>query len=612
MTNEQYHNAMKALQKANVEITSKGCFTVDAAGKRIKANHVAAILAGFDIEVADFMAEFRERQQAALLQTADAQANYYTQEYSSIVLDSMLLFNMLPFGGPVESFFSRFKYCRNPIDGSCILLVNTEGNEWGAIPLSMSAKADEQRLISFCGSALPSVGSRYKNLYEELTAKTVGILHNATKVFREADENPADTTVEYLKNKLPHSLLSATKVLMLCKREEIQIAENQYKTVYYPRTANLIKGESNYSVFRHLVEDSGQLMSVQSMLSPVPKIISNDPNEPAFKYIDLESITEDGPCPAWDEYFSRYSEDEAKVFRAFIWSIFYEKNRGRQLLYIYDKDGFSGKSVVMNAIASVLGDERVAAIQKDSLSNQFGLAKVYDKRLIIIGDNKNQNLIRSEKMHMLLGADRADIELKGRNSFSSRLQAKVIANGNVPLKLDPSATHERTRVIILCPRITDEIRKKIVMLDEDGNPKLDQFGRMQFLGDPRFEERLVEEFPRMLVQARADYELLCPRDGNIILPDSVIQNIEASSDDITDIIDEMIEDTFDLDPEGTIKPSDLRTEFKMALPEGVDISYDDFLSHISKKYGVVKGWRYNVSRNPVYIGIKAKKASGVV
>jgi hypothetical protein len=50
----------------------------------------------------------------------------------------------------------------------------------------------------------------------------------------------------------------------------------------------------------------------------------------------------------------------------------------------------------------------------------------------------------------------------------------------------------------------------------------------------------------------------------------------------------------------------------MALPEGVDISYDDFLSHISKKYGVVKGWRRNISRNPVYIGIKAKKASGVV
>lgn len=138
--------------------------------------------------------------------------------------------------------------------------------------------------------------------------------------------------------------------------------------------------------------------------------------------------------------------DEGDVFKAFIWSIFDARNHGRQILYLYD-DGYSGKSAVMKAIQEALGKRLCAAVQKDSLSNQFAFSKVWDKRLITVGDNKNTHLHQSEKMKMLTGNDMADVERKNRDSFSWTMNAKVMVSSNTPLEVNLRERNERTRVL---------------------------------------------------------------------------------------------------------------------------------------------------------------------
>ena len=72
--------------------------------------------------------------------------------------------------------------------------------------------------------------------------------------------------------------------------------------------------------------------------------------------------------------------------------------------------------------------------------------------------------------------------------------------------------------------------------DKDGNVIRNKYGRVQLLGDPSFEKRLIEEFPMMLAQAKKDYEELCPTDGNYILPPSVEESLEMLSEDNADIV----------------------------------------------------------------------------
>jgi hypothetical protein len=305
--------------------------------------------------------------------------------------------------------------------------------------------------------------------------------------------------------------------------------------------------------------------------------------------------------------------------RAFTWSIFKADNTGRQMLYIYDPDGFSGKSVFEKAITSGLGENLVAALQKDSLNNQFSMSKIWNKRLVVIDDNKNPNLVRSEKMHMVLGSGLADVEAKGKNSFMYKMQCKVIASGNCKLTIDPSANHERTRVIIVEPHVTDDMLKEFAVCDKNGNVKRNKFGRVQLIGDSKFEENLIKEFKALLADCKADYEELCPNNSSIIISETMEDSIEALSDDTYDILDDAIDNKFAFDdPEAKITVSEFNVlidellwDVRDILPKKVveNIDRNDITQHMMKRCKIEKKpMRVDGYVKKYYVGIRTKVA----
>ena len=287
-----------------------------------------------------------------------------------------------------------------------------------------------------------------------------------------------------------------------------------------------------------LLSHSDLLMHFSELVQMTPpRILSNRTDEACLHRILLDenqpgSIVKRGPCPTWDKYLKRYTSDEQDVLMAFIWSIFDVSNNGRQMLYICD-NGYTGKSAMLNAIAEYLGHELVMTLQKDSLNNQFSLAKIWDKRLVMTPDNKNPMLVRSEKVHMILGGDVADIERKGKESFSAKLQCKYIASGNVPLKIDTGALHEASRVIMITPRVDKDTQKEFCLVDERGELVLDPEGHPKPKGDPQFKQRLVDEFPYFLLKCRNVYHRVCPGGSDIPLPNSLIMKMQALDDDKT-------------------------------------------------------------------------------
>ena len=245
---------------------------------------------------------------------------------------------------------------------------------------------------------------------------------------------------------------------------------------------------------------------------------------------------------------------------------------------------------MLSVLFRYLGDNMCAALQKDSLNNQFSLAKVWDKRLVTIDDNKNKNLIRSEKMHMMLGGGRADIEMKGRNSFSSRLNMKIIAMGNIPLEIDPHAVHERTRLIMVRPYMTDSILKRFCLLDDKGE-LVRRNGKPVPMGDPGFEERLFQEFPMFLKKCEEAYARLCPTNANITLNEAQIDYLYTLSPDTDIILDAIVDKYFDIGEGKSMKPIDLQKQFYDARKKvgfGIDssesITFDDFKTYLSKRY----------------------------
>lgn len=607
MKQEDYIKCIDLLEAEGIKIGVNGFYTVGATGRKRDAQDLAgALLRTAGVSVSDMLAEYKAR----VVVNGPTPPNVKNWFSLMSYIDPDIMSSS--FNDVDRHLLSRIRYTYNNLDDSALLLVRVRGNRWAAVLMDGRASAVTE-VARICSNAEPD-DDRYKNLHVELTDKTRGVLNNTFKRYGQSKEQvDQQMLVSALQERLPATMLSTYFIKVIVSAEEIQHSEESSEVVYRPHGARFVKSPDSSeekTIFHHLVEHADMLMAQPEMIVKMPRIFSNNPDEPALNFIELETLIDyDHGHPTWEQFFLRFSEDDAKVLRAFIWSIFDADNTGRQMLYIYDKDGFSGKSVMLSAIASILGENLVAALQKDSLNNQFSIAKIWNKRLITIGDNKNAYLVRSEKMHMILGGDIADVEKKGHDSFSVKLQTKVIASGNVQLNIDPDATHERTRVIVIVPKITDDVLSNIAAHDKDGNIIYDSAGRPQLIGDNSFEKKLIKEFRSMLADAKRDYEELCPTRSSIILPMSVSERLETLSSDSLDILDSVITDNFVLGDGETCKPIELHEAFNFAVPDSLkdDITYGDFLAHIAKKYGVVKKTkRPELTKH--YFGISVKEA----
>lgn len=297
-----------------------------------------------------------------------------------------------------------------------------------------------------------------------------------------------------------------------------------------------------------LADNLSYLWGENRIRMPMPKIFTNDRNTPCLHFFDLEAAKEvQGEHPAWDEFTSRFTPDEADVFRAFVWSIFDAENRGRQCLYIYDR-GYSGKGVVFDAIAHYIGSDLHAALSKDSAVNQFAYSKVWDKRLVTVGDNKNANFIRSQFAHSLLGGDWIDVECKGQDSFSAKPQCRVMVGSNKALSIDAKARNEFSRVLPIHPDDSEDalIKRDLVALDEDGNPRHNDLGDPILLGDPEWGEKLKAQFPAFLASCWPAYQKWCPRRCEIIMPKETAERIASFDDDRTALLEEILGRNFEI------------------------------------------------------------------
>lgn len=350
-----------------------------------------------------------------------------------------------------------------------------------------------------------------------------------------------------------------------------------------------------------------------------PKSISNDPTEPCFNYIDLEGKAkeaEGGETEAWGRFLKKMTPDEGDVFKAFIWSIFDARNHGRQILYLYD-DGYSGKSAVMKAIQEALGKRLCGALQKDSLSDKHGFAKVWDKRLVTIGDNKNKHLHQSEKMKMLTGSDMADVDRKNRDAFSWMMNAKVMVASNDPLEVNLRERNERTRVLPIKINFTIDqmIDEGIIALDEAGKPKFDKYGDPIFVGDGTdWPSRLRDQFWSFMASCRPAYESLCPRHTDIIMPDICLDNLETFNNDLMDDYQSIFDRICVVDNLAFTTSSELKCAFRRAVSEVFDkdpsLKYEGFKEflHTHYKLTLSRPWSLE-NRARGYAGIRLKSST---
>ena len=590
---------------------------------RMEPVDVTEMLKDTGVTPVEYMLEWtkRFRKQLSDLQ-AKADAEYEEERESDIrtpfgrdIFEHENVEKMSDWAVPDDKWFSRFRFAQNPIDDSFVLVISMSPGKIGAIPMSGNPQALVSAIASKCSASDPMTPGKYRNLYDELTRGFSETIQGVVDRYRSREfVDPADF-VRHLSMHIPHCMLKKLLWSFMYKHVKKTIGERDL--VFHVPVALHLEGQGGkQGPIEFMVYNISLLVSQPKMLCQMPKVFSNDPDEPALCYLDLEAICKEGPCPTWDQYMRRYRKDQGEAFQAFIYSIFDAKNTSRQALNIVD-NGYTGKSFVMNCISDVLGDSLCASLQKDSLGNQFSLAKVWDKRLVTIGDNKNKNILMSEKLHMMTGHDYADIEMKGKNSFHSRLQCKVIISGNTTLEIHPDAVHETSRLIQISPVMTEDILKEFCALDENGKVLRRSNGTPVYLGDPSFGERLKAEFHCFLYKCREVYNRLCPNRADIHISNEMFDEMMSLAPTETFTVADFFDRNFEFCADNRIPVRDFDILYRTRLDAYLDgmtkkppFEFSEFREYVDKRFE--RKVRFGITRKidgksvRVHIGLRAK------
>lgn len=117
----------------------------------------------------------------------------------------------------------------------------------------------------------------------------------------------------------------------------------------------------------------------------------------------------------------------------------------------YDKalflvgDGGNGKSTFVDTISRVIGPDATSHIDLEGLYGQYGMKGLIGKRLNII-EEVHGNYYQSNKLKKLISGEPVTIDIKYKDQFSFRPQAKFIFAVNIMPRVDDTSTATERRI----------------------------------------------------------------------------------------------------------------------------------------------------------------------
>lgn len=193
------------------------------------------------------------------------------------------------------------------------------------------------------------------------------------------------------------------------------------------------------------------------------KIYSTNKNEVALKHLDLEKWCQKGDWSLWKEFFNNRNITDKKLdlLMGLIWAIFDESYKTRQMIYLYDPHGYSGKSVMLDALSEPFREIDAYGVYTETNTNNFSSERLWDKRFLAMPDNKNPKIVKYGRFHQLTGDDAIDVDVKNRRGFAVKPNSKIFGVGNILPEVDLDAKHETSRVAIFHLKLNEVAYKQI-------------------------------------------------------------------------------------------------------------------------------------------------------
>lgn len=143
-------------------------------------------------------------------------------------------------------------------------------------------------------------------------------------------------------------------------------------------------------------------------------------------------------------------------------------SKTKKCLALYSPLGDTGKSKFLDVISLILGENNVAHVSIQNMSDRFAMGNLYGKRLNAIGDQKSTDIEDSSIFKQLTGGDYMAVEMKGKTAFQFRFKGGfAFACNDLPCFKDDKGGHIFDRfTIIKCERYLKPEERDKELLDK--------------------------------------------------------------------------------------------------------------------------------------------------
>lgn len=279
-----------------------------------------------------------------------------------------------------------------------------------------------------------------------------------------------------------------------------------------------------------------------------PVAISEDPTVPCTIYLDPQKI-QPGPCPSWLYFESQFPEMLQPVWRAWLAAVFTPDNTSRQIMYLYDPKGHSGKSVVCSALFKIWPGLITSINSRQIQKDDYIGALLYGKLLTLLDDTRNERAADTELLHQITGGSAIVVNQKYSPAFSALMHCKFLVTSNIMCKFETFRNNVMSRLII------------IPMTRREDGPHLRDGLE---IGSNTFESNLIEEFWHYFYLCKEAYDEFCPTGANILIKDQkkYLSYILSGISDQQLQICQFVEDNYEFTPGHTVLRHDMERDIK--------------------------------------------------
>ncbi len=202
-----------------------------------------------------------------------------------------------------------------------------------------------------------------------------------------------------------------------------------------------------------ITDDKGYIANVKNGLLNI-RTRKLSPHTPEFVSLIQYPVVYDpeAKCPTWTKCMASWmtgpeEKEKIRLLQQFSGYCLSSSMLFDRALFMVG-DGGNGKSTFIDTIAMVIGPQATSSIDLEGLYGPFGMKGLVGKRLNII-EEVHGNYYQSNKLKKLISGEMVTIDIKYKDQYTFRPQAKFAFSVNLLPRVDDTSTATERRICCL-------------------------------------------------------------------------------------------------------------------------------------------------------------------